>query len=132
MASIASSIFSRSLIGSKSIRSKSFTFSSNLIIERVKILSSGAVKVEPPITDEIVLVEECSIRTEEAVLGKTSSSISCANMECLTFSLGISIVTWKIDTYQVLDNKPDETKQEGSVLQIEIVQISFCVLPSFD
>ena len=86
-------IICRSSITTKSIRSKSFTLSINFIIKRVEILSSGAVKIEPPVTDEIVLVEECTIRTEEAVLGQTSSSISCANMECLALSLGVSIVT---------------------------------------
>ena len=86
-------IICRSSITTKSIRSKSFTLSSNFIIKRVEILSSGAVKIEPPVTDEIVLVEECTIRTEEAVLGQTSSSISCANMKCLAFILRVSIVT---------------------------------------
>ena len=34
-------------------------------------LGGGAVDVEPPVTDEIVLVEEGAVGTEEAVLGQT-------------------------------------------------------------
>ena len=52
------------------------------------------VNIEPPVTDEVVLVEDGSIGAEEAVLGKTSSTISSADVECLTLSFWISIVTW--------------------------------------
>ena len=34
-------------------------------------LGGGAVEVEPPIADEVVLVEEGSVGTEEAVLSQT-------------------------------------------------------------
>ena len=34
-------------------------------------LGGGAVEVEPPVADEVVLVEEGSVGTEEAVLGQT-------------------------------------------------------------
>ena len=42
-----------------------------LIIETVEVLGGGAVEVEPPVTDEVVLVEEGAVGTEEAVLGQT-------------------------------------------------------------
>ena len=62
-------IICRSSRTTKSIRSKSLTLS-----------------IEPPVTDEIVLVEQCTTWSEEAVLGHTYSSISCANMKCFAFS----------------------------------------------
>ena len=34
-------------------------------------LGGGAVEVEPPVADEVVLVEEGAVGTEEAVLGQT-------------------------------------------------------------
>merc|ERR1712123_268158 len=70
-----------------------FSFSSNLVIERIELLSGGAVEVEPPVTDKVVLVEEGSVGTEEAVLGETTGSISSADVESLAFSLRVSVVT---------------------------------------
>ena len=55
-------------------------FTTNCIIERVENTSNGAVKVEPPVTIEVALVEDCTIRTEETVLGQASSSISSINL----------------------------------------------------
>merc|ERR1711976_239310 len=67
--------------------------SSNVVIEAVKVSSLSAVKVEPPITNKVVLVEDGTIRAEEGVLGKTALSVRGANVEDLAFSLGIGIVT---------------------------------------
>ena len=92
----STSVFCGSLIGPKSVgssSSKSFTLSSDLVVERVEILGCGAVKVEPPVADEVVLVEEGSVGTEEAVLGETAGSVSCADVEGLAFGLWVSIVT---------------------------------------
>merc|ERR1719500_5122 len=86
----------RSSIRSFSVRGSSInfsTFSSDVIVERIEVLCLSTVEVEPPVADEVVLVEDGSVGTEEAVLGQTSSSISCADMENLTLSLSISIVT---------------------------------------
>ena len=66
---------------------------SDLVVETVEILGGGTVKVEPPVADEVVLVEESSVGTEEAVLGQTSSSVSSADVEDLALSLGVSVVT---------------------------------------
>jgi len=73
--------------------SQSITFSGNVVIEAVKAFGLGTVKVEPPITDKVVLVENSSVGTEERVLGKASLTISSTNMEDLTFSFRISIIT---------------------------------------
>ena len=64
-----------------------------LIIEIVEILSIVTVKVEPPVTDEIVLVEDGAIWAEEVDL---SESCSCwashnTNMKHLTSSVHICI-----------------------------------------
>ena len=54
----------------------------------------GAVNIEPPVADEVVLVEDGSVGAEEAVLGETSSPVSCADVEHLALGLLVSIVTW--------------------------------------
>ena len=66
---ISSSIICRSSRTTKSIRSKCLTLS-----------------IEPPVTDEIVLVEQCTTWSLEAVLGQTSSSISIATFMNLTIT----------------------------------------------
>merc|ERR1712203_610981 len=86
----------RSSIGVSSIRSlssQSIALSSNLIVEGVELLSSRAVKVEPPVTDEVVLVEEGSVGAEEAVLGEATGAVSSADVEGLALSLGVRVVT---------------------------------------
>jgi hypothetical protein len=73
--------------------SSGFTFSGNVIVEGVKSFGFGAVKVEPPVTDEVVLVEDGAIGTEEAVLGQTSLAISGTDVEHLALGLGVSVVS---------------------------------------
>ena len=58
-------------------------------------LGGGAVEVEPPVADEVVLVEESPVGAEEAVLGQTASTVSSADVESLALSLGVRVVTWK-------------------------------------
>ena len=78
---------------------------SDLVVEAVEILGGGTVEVEPPVADEVVLVEESSVGTEEAVLGQTSSSVSSADVESLALSLGVSVVTWKIfQSFIIVEN----------------------------
>ena len=66
---------------------------SDLVVEAVQLLGGGAVEVEPPVADEVVLVEESPVGAEEAVLGQTASSVSSADVEDLALSLGVSVVT---------------------------------------
>jgi len=66
---------------------------SNLLVLRVQTLSFIAVKVEPPVADEVVLVEDGSVGAEEAVLGEAALTVSCADMEGLALGLRVSIVT---------------------------------------
>ena len=73
-------------------RGEGVSLSSILVIEAVEVLGCGAVKVEPPVADEVVLVEEGSVGAEEAVLGETAGSVSCADVEGLAFGLWVSVV----------------------------------------
>ena len=66
---------------------------SKVVVEAVETLGLGTVEVEPPVADEVVLVEDGAVRTEEAVLGQTSGSVSSADVESLALSLGVSVVT---------------------------------------
>ena len=66
-----------------------------LIIEAVEVLGGGAVEVEPPVADEVVLVEESSVGAEEAVLGEAASSVSGADVESLALGLGVRVVTYR-------------------------------------
>ena len=66
-----------------------------LIIEAVEVLGGGAVEVEPPVADEVVLVEESSVGAEEAVLGEATSSVSGADVESLALGLGVRVVTYR-------------------------------------
>merc|ERR1712241_225531 len=53
----------------------------------------STVKVEPPVADEVVLVEDGTVGAEERVFGKTTLSVISTDMEDLALSLGVSIVT---------------------------------------
>ena len=66
----------------------------DLVVEAVEVLGGGAVEVEPPVADEVVLVEESSVGAEEAVLGEAASSVSGADVESLALGLGVGVVTW--------------------------------------
>jgi hypothetical protein len=69
------------------------SLSSQVVVEAVETLGLGTVEVEPPVADEVVLVEDGSVGTEEAVLGQTTGSVSGADVEDLALSLGVSVVT---------------------------------------
>ena len=73
--------------------SGSLAFRRNLLVEAVKSLGLGAVKIEPPITNEVFLVEDGAVGAQEGVLGKTTGTVGGAHMESLTFGFGISIVS---------------------------------------
>lgn len=69
------------------------TLGGEVVIEAVETLGFGAVKVEPPVADEVVLVEDGSVGAEEAVLGKASSTISGTDVENLALSLWVSVIS---------------------------------------
>merc|ERR1712088_378791 len=70
-----------------------FTFSSNIFVQRVESFSFRAVEVEPPIADEIFLVEDGSVGAKEGVFGKASKTISGTHVECLAVGFGVGIVS---------------------------------------
>merc|ERR1719273_2455940 len=53
---------------------KSVPLGGDLVVQTPEILGGG------PVADEVVLVEESSVGTEEAVLGQTSGSVSSADV----------------------------------------------------
>ena len=69
------------------------TFSGDLIVAAVQIFGLGAVKVKPPVADEVVLVEDGSVGAQEAVLAKTAQTVGSANVEHLALGLGVGVVT---------------------------------------
>jgi len=69
------------------------SFSFNFQISGIETLSKRAVNVEPPVADEVVLVEDGSIGTEEAVLGEAALPIAGTDVESLALGFSISIVT---------------------------------------
>ena len=60
------------------------------------ILYLWTVNIEPPVTDEILLVKHCSIGTQETVLDEALLTITCTNMIGLTSWLLICIVSWHV------------------------------------
>jgi len=69
------------------------TFGGDFLVQAVQTLGLGAVKVEPPVADEVVLVEDGAVGAEEAILGEAALSVSGANVENLALSLGIGVVS---------------------------------------
>ena len=65
----------------------------NLLVERVEVLGLGAVHVEPPVADEVLLVEESPVGAEETVLGKVPLAEVDADVEGLTVGLRVSVVS---------------------------------------
>ena len=65
------------------------------VVQGVEAFGFGAVKVEPPITDEVALVENGSVGAQEGVLGKAALAVGRADMESLAFGFGITIVAYE-------------------------------------
>jgi len=61
----------------------SLAFSRDLLVERVETLGLGAIEVEPPVADEVVLVEDGAVGAEEGVLGETALTVACTDVEDL-------------------------------------------------
>ena len=59
------------------------TLSGNVVIDGVQVFGGRAVKVEPPVADEVVLVEDGAIGAEEGVQGETAQSVLSADVENL-------------------------------------------------
>ena len=59
------------------------SLSSNLIVQRPEVLGGGAVHVEPPVADEVLLLEESPVGAEEGELGQTRVAVVGADVESL-------------------------------------------------
>ena len=67
---------------------------SNFVVARVEGLGLGAIKVEPPIADEVVLVENGSVGAQERVFGQTAETVGRANVEHLTLGFNVGVITY--------------------------------------
>jgi hypothetical protein len=70
--------------------------SSDISIQRIKSFSQSAIYVEPPVTDEVLLVEKGAVGTEEAVLDEPRVAVICTDVESLAVRLGVSIVPFDL------------------------------------
>ena len=60
-----------------------------------------AVHVEPPVADEVLLVEQGPVGAEEAVLDEVGVTKVGTDVECLALSFGVSIVTLQIHPMKI-------------------------------
>ena len=70
---------------------------------RQSALYQGAVDVEPPVTDEVLLVEEGSVGAEMRVLDEVCVAEVCTDVEPLALRLRVGVVT--LDLENILLNK---------------------------
>jgi len=68
-------------------------FSADLIVAPVQALGLGAVKVEPPIADEVLLVEDGSVGAEEGLGGQAAETVRDAHVEGLALGVGVGVVS---------------------------------------
>jgi hypothetical protein len=66
------------------------------VVTRIETLSFRTVKVEPPVADEVILVEDGSVGAEKAVLDLGALTVSSADVEDLTLGFRISIITYYV------------------------------------
>ena len=52
----------------------------------------STVHVEPPVADEILLVEQGAVRAEKSVFVEVIEAKICTNVEDLTFSISVRVV----------------------------------------
>ena len=63
-----------------------------LLIEAVERLGQRAVHVEPPVADEVLLVEEGPVRAEERLGMEAAAAVVDADVERLAVGLGVGVV----------------------------------------
>ena len=71
------------MILTSSCRRVGFPVSSDLVVQEVEVFRSGAVHVEPPVADEVLLLEESPVGAEEGVLGQTRVAVVGTDVESL-------------------------------------------------
>ena len=68
-------------------------FCSNLIVQEIKVFRGGAIDIEPPVADKVLLIEEGSVGAEEGELCEASISIAGADVERLALPLCVCVIT---------------------------------------
>ena len=80
------------------------SFGSNLVVQEVKVFRGGAIDIEPPVADKVLLVEESSVGAEETVLDEVGVPKVGADVEGLALSFGVGIVTLEDRTININPN----------------------------
>ena len=70
----------------------SFPLGGDLVVPGVEALGLGTVKVEPPIADEVLLVEDGAVGAEEGLGGEAAKTIRDTNVESLATGVRVSVV----------------------------------------
>ena len=65
----------------------------DLVVPRVKRFSLGAVEVEPPIADEVLLVEDGTVGAEEGLGAEGAQTVGDAHVEHLAVGGGVGVVS---------------------------------------
>ena len=65
----------------------------HLIVPRVETLGLRAVKVEPPVADEVLLVEDGAVGAEEGLRAETAEAVGDTHMERLAVGRRVGVVT---------------------------------------
>ena len=63
-------------------------------VEGVEGGGLGAVHVEPPVADKVLLVEQGAVGAEEAVLEQRAAAVRSADVEGLAVGVSVRIVPW--------------------------------------
>ena len=63
-----------------------------LIVQPIEVFRGGAVYVEPPVADKVLLLEESAVGAEEGELGQAGVAVVGADVERLALGLGVPVV----------------------------------------
>ena len=86
-------------------------------MSRVSRLYQGAVNIEPPVTDEVLLVEKGSVGAEMGVLDEVCVAEVRTDVEPLALGLGVGVVTFDLENiYFKLGNLQHCTERRGDLI----------------
>ena len=71
------------------------TILSNSFVQSVEFFGGCAVEIEPPVTDKVLLIEDCAIGTQEGIqLEVYTSFLTDVEDLAASFISSVSIVSW--------------------------------------